>query len=77
MHEEKNYQVLMVKDNGLGIDMAKKEKIFALFQRLHSHVPGTGIGLFIVKKMVENAGGKIEVESQINVGTTFKVYFQK
>jgi sigma-B regulation protein RsbU (phosphoserine phosphatase) len=77
MQEEIDYQVLTVKDNGLGIDMSKKEKMFALFQRLHSHVPGTGMGLFIVKKMVENAGGKIEVESQIDAGTTFKIYFQK
>jgi PAS domain S-box-containing protein len=76
-HEEGNYQVLTVADNGLGIDMRQEHKIFALFKRLHAHVEGTGIGLYIVKRMIENAGGRIEVESQVDVGTTFRVYFRR
>jgi signal transduction histidine kinase len=76
-HTHESYQVLTVRDNGLGMDMRQEEKIFALFKRLHTHVEGTGIGLYIVKKMVENAGGKIEVESQLNVGSSFKVYFKR
>jgi signal transduction histidine kinase len=74
---EGEYYLLTVKDNGLGMDMRQEEKIFALFQRLHAHVEGTGIGLYIVKKILENAGGSIEVESQVGVGSTFKVYFKR
>jgi light-regulated signal transduction histidine kinase (bacteriophytochrome) len=55
--------------------MCQADKIFAVFKRLHTPVEGTGIGLYIVKKILENAGGKIEVECRVGVGTTFKVYF--
>ena len=66
--------VLRVQDNGLGFDVATAEaKLFGLFQRLHAHVEGTGIGLYMVKKMVENSGGRIEVASQVGEGTTFTV----
>ena len=68
--------MLTVSDNGLGIDLSKESKVFAMFGRLHTHVEGTGVGLYIVKKMIENAGGWIEIESEINVGSTFKVYFK-
>jgi signal transduction histidine kinase len=47
-----------------------------MFQRYHTHVEGSGIGLYMVKKMVENAGGKIEVESEVGVGSTFSVFFR-
>ncbi|MVN75084.1 PAS domain-containing protein [Hymenobacter sp. HMF4947] len=68
------YVQLTVQDNGLGLDAAGLQKLFGLFQRLHSHVEGTGIGLYMVKKMVENAGGRIEVQSELGVGSTFVVY---
>jgi PAS domain S-box-containing protein len=74
---QEDYLMLLVEDNGLGIDMRQEEKIFALFKRLHTHVEGTGIGLYMVKKMLENAGGKIKVESQVGVGSAFKVYFKR
>jgi PAS domain S-box-containing protein len=74
---QENYQILSVTDNGLGMDLLQEEKIFALFKRLHTHVEGTGIGLYMVKKMLENAGGMIQVESQVGVGSTFKVYFKR
>ncbi len=74
---QEHYQVLTVEDNGLGMDMHQEEKIFALFKRLHSHVEGTGVGLYMVKKILENAGGKIQVESQVDVGSTFSVYFKR
>ncbi|MBD0256767.1 MAG: PAS domain-containing protein, partial [Cytophagales bacterium] len=74
---QEGYYVLTVADNGLGIDMSQEEKIFALFKRLHAHVEGTGIGLYIVKKIVENAGGRIEVASQVGVGSTFRVYLKQ
>jgi signal transduction histidine kinase len=68
---------LVVEDNGLGIDMRQEQKIFGLFKRLHTHVEGTGIGLYMVKKMLENAEGKIKVESQVGVGSAFKAYFKR
>lgn len=74
---EEEYQVLTVEDNGLGMDMRHEEKIFALFKRLHTHVEGAGIGLYMVKNILENAGGKVQVESQVDVGSVFKVYFKR
>jgi PAS domain S-box-containing protein len=70
-----NFVCFSIKDNGLGFDISKKDKVFSMFRRLHSHVEGTGIGLYMVKRIVENAGGSIEVESKIDEGTEFKVYF--
>jgi PAS domain S-box-containing protein len=73
--QEGDYLLLQVQDNGLGMDTRDPEKIFGMFKRLHTHVEGTGIGLYIIRKMIENAGGRIEVESQVGVGSTFRVYF--
>ncbi|RPD45709.1 PAS domain S-box protein [Hymenobacter sediminis] len=71
-----SYQVLAVQDNGLGLDLTQGDaKVFGMFQRLHTHVEGTGIGLYMVKKMLENIGGRIEVQSQPGEGTTFHAYF--
>jgi signal transduction histidine kinase len=66
---------LRVQDNGLGLTAAQQTRLFGLFQRLHTHVEGTGVGLYMVRKMVENGGGTIAVESQAGVGTTFTVSF--
>ncbi|MGI4761301.1 MAG: PAS domain-containing protein [Janthinobacterium lividum] len=65
--------VLEVQDNGLGLDEGQQRQLFRMFQRLHSHVEGSGVGLYMVKKIVENAGGTITVQSQPGVGTTFSV----
>ena len=67
--------VLEVQDNGLGMSAAQQRQLFGLFQRLHTHVEGTGVGLYITKRLVENAGGSIAVQSQPEVGTTFTVTF--
>jgi signal transduction histidine kinase len=68
--------VLKVVDNGLGIREASEHKLFGMFQRLHDHVEGTGIGLYMVKRIVENAAGRIEVHSQLGVGSTICVYLR-
>lgn len=73
---EGDYAALYVRDNGLGMDLTKKHKLFSMFGRLHDHVEGSGVGLYMVKKIVENADGRIEVESEIGVGSTFKVYLR-
>ncbi len=75
--QEDDFLILSVEDNGLGIDLAEESKIFAMFKRMHDHVEGSGIGLYIVKKIIENAGGKIHVESKPGQGSTFSVYFNK
>jgi PAS domain S-box-containing protein len=67
--------VFEVQDNGTGLSEAHQARLFGLFQRLHPQVEGSGVGLFMVKKIVEGAGGHIAVRSQLGVGTTFSVTF--
>jgi PAS domain S-box-containing protein len=70
--EEKGERVFFVRDNGIGIDPQFHERVFGLFNKLDAHSEGTGIGLALVKRIVEVHGGKIWVESEgIGKGSTF------
>jgi two-component system CheB/CheR fusion protein len=69
--------ILTFKDNGIGIDKSDYKKIFEPFNRLTSQVNGKGIGLHIVKSIVQNNGGTIEVDSEVGIGTEFKIYFEE
>jgi signal transduction histidine kinase len=64
---------LRVQDNGLGLTPTQQGKLFGLFQRLHPHIVGSGVGLHAIKKLVDNAGGTIAVESAVGEGSTFTV----
>lgn len=65
--------ILEVADNGLGIDPSYQSKIFTMFSRYHTHVEGTGIGLYLVKRIVENKGGTIVLNSEVGKGSTFTI----
>lgn len=67
--------VLEVQDNGLGLDLSRYgEELFQLFRRFHPQAAaGTGVGLFLVNRLVQAQGGRIEVESEVGQGTTFRV----
>lgn len=73
---QKKYCHISISDNGIGFESEYNEKIFEVFYRLHAHseYKGTGIGLAIVKKIVENHDGIITANSILNVGTTFDIY---
>jgi len=66
--------LLSVRDNGIGIAGNDIDKIFRMYQRLHSDSKGTGVGMAIVKRIVDNVGGRVEVESTLGEGSTFKVF---
>lgn len=72
-HVDGTCHVIQFSDNGIGFSEVYKEKVFRVFQRLHTHedIPGTGIGLPVVDKITRLYGGKVEVESEEGDGTTF------
>ena len=77
--EKDDYHEFSVADNGKGIDPKYQERIFAIFQTLESRdkKESTGIGLAIVKKAVENQGGRVKVESELGKGARFSFTWRK
>ena len=72
------FHIIHFKDNGLGIDLKKnKQKLFGMYKTFHGNEDAKGIDLFIVKNQIEVMKGKIEVESQKGIGSTFKLYFNE
>lgn len=74
---ENNNKVLQISDNGIGIDLVRNaDKIFGMYKTFSNNPESKGIGLFITKNQIEAMGGTITVESEPNLGTTFKIYIQ-
>ncbi len=68
---------LIFNDNGSGINMKHaKDKIFGLYKKFHSNADSKGIGLYLIHSQITALGGTIEVESEVNIGTTFKLTFK-
>jgi signal transduction histidine kinase len=68
--------VLEIRDNGLGMDLkAHRENLFRLYKRFHHHVPGKGMGLYLIKTQMEIMNGKVEVESEPDKGALFRLIF--
>jgi signal transduction histidine kinase len=74
MGVEDEQPVLVVEDNGLGFDAQRHgAELFHLFRRLHTSPPGSGVGLYLVNRIVQAHGGSIAVASQPGEGATFRV----
>ena len=72
------FTLIAFEDNGLGIDLEQHgDKLFGMHNTFHDHEDSRGVGLFITKNQIESMGGYIEVDSEVNKGTTFKVYLPK
>lgn len=69
--KENDMCIFFVKDNGMGIDPAYHERVFGLFNKLDPNTEGTGVGLALVKRIIEFHGGKVWVESELGKGATF------
>ena len=76
LHADVKYVELLFKDNGIGFDQKYAEQIFTLFEKLNptDRYAGSGTGLALCKRIVENHGGLILASSKLNNGATFKVY---
>lgn len=74
---QEDFILLRFADNGMGIDLNRYgSRMFGLYQRFHTRTDGKGLGLFLVKSQINGLGGRIEVESEVDRGTTFYLYFK-
>lgn len=74
---ENGKTVLEINDNGIGIDLKKYgDKLFGMYKTFHKNPDSKGIGLFITKNQIDAMDGNVTVESEPNIGTSFKIYFK-
>ncbi|GAA0892793.1 two-component regulator propeller domain-containing protein [Fulvivirga kasyanovii] len=72
-----DFMCLSVTDNGVGIDLSSAgDKLFTLYSQFHEHAQGKGMGLYLVKTQAVTLGGYVEVDSEVDKGTTFRIYFK-
>ena len=74
--KENDFIVISVTDNGLGIETSKQNAVFLKYFRAEKAIEGSGIGLYLVKEIVTNAGGKIPLQSEWGKGSQFKIYLK-
>ncbi|MET4080715.1 two-component system CheB/CheR fusion protein [Pedobacter sp. UYP30] len=74
--KEDNFVVLTVTDNGIGIKKERLGYLFKMYHRINDDIEGQGIGLYLIRKIINASGGKLEVESETDEGTTFRIYFK-
>ena len=73
-HTDSEYTYIYVRDNGIGFDShALGHKIFKLYERLHYHIDGKGLGLYLIKTQIESLNGKIDVYSKPMQGALFTI----
>jgi len=77
--EDENYVIMHFKDNGIGIDLEKyQQRLFKLFSRFNSSkAEGTGVGLYMIKSILDASDGRIDIDSTPGQGTHFKLFFRK
>lgn len=75
-HSENEYIVITIQDNGIGIEESEFEAVFSKYYRSQDVIEGSGIGLYLVKEIVNKAGGKVLLESQLGEGSKFKIYLR-
>jgi len=73
---EQEYMVISITDNGIGIDPSQQEAVFSKYFRLDNSIEGAGIGLYLVKELITNAGGRIQLDSTPGKGTTVSIYLK-
>lgn len=75
--KDKDKAILQITDNGIGIDLERHgSKLFGMYKVFHTNKDARGMGLFISKNQIEAMGGKVKVESEVDKGSTFSIYFK-